>query len=281
MSQTTPGWYPDPAGTFDQRYHDGNGWTEHVVDAAGTQSTDPVPPAPPAPPTAPPTAAPPPGYGAPPTQTGFGVPSAPPPGDAGGPGFGAPPPQQAYGQPPPGFGGPPQQPYGQPQPGYGQAPFGTAPATGGIKPTIGVVAAGVGMLFVLLGLFAFDWARVPDFDDFGIGVSDLGEGDAPFFPNLWGSFLYLLAFLVAIVLTVLALRLPQVESKVTAQYRLIAGGVLIFFAVWNLLTIFQIGTFSDEGVDLATAFGAWLTLLGWGGLAAQFVPQVADRPLTK
>lgn len=265
MSQTTPGWYPDPAGKFGQRYHDGNGWTENVVDAAGNQTSDPVPAAPPG--------GSPGAYGGvpagPPTQ-GFDAPS--------GPGFGAPPPEQAYGQPP--------QPYGQaPQPGYGQAPFGGSSAGGAFKPTIGAAAAGLGMLFVLLGLFAFDWARVQDFD-FSFGVTDLnekgenGEGFG-FFPELWGGFLFLLALLSAIALTVLALRLPQVQAKLTPQLKLIAAGVLIFFAVWNLLTIIQLGTFEQEGVKLATAFGAWLTLLGWGLLAVQFVPDVAERPLAK
>lgn len=268
MSQTTPGWYPDPAGKFGQRYHDGNGWTENVVDAAGNQTSDPVAGSPDA------YGGPP---GGPPTQTGFDAPAPP----SSGPGFGAPPPQQAYGQPPQPYGQAPQAGYGQQQPGYGQSPFGGSGAGGAFKPTIGAAAAALGMLFVLLGLFAFDWARVPDFDNFKAGVTDLDEGEVGFFPDLWGSFLYILAFLAAIALTVLAFRLPQVQSKVTPQIKLIAAGVLIFFAVWNLLTNIQIGTFGEDGVELATAFGAWLTLLGWGLLAVQFVPDVAERPLTK
>src|SRR6266508_676499 len=42
MSQVTPGWYADPSGRYSQRYHDGSRWTEHVVDASGNRSTDPV-----------------------------------------------------------------------------------------------------------------------------------------------------------------------------------------------------------------------------------------------
>lgn len=41
MTQTTPGWYPDPNGRYAQRYHDGTNWTEHVADAAGNRTTDP------------------------------------------------------------------------------------------------------------------------------------------------------------------------------------------------------------------------------------------------
>ncbi|MGY6500275.1 MAG: DUF2510 domain-containing protein [Acidimicrobiales bacterium] len=34
-------WHPDPTGRFAQRYHDGQNWTDHVADAAGTPSSDP------------------------------------------------------------------------------------------------------------------------------------------------------------------------------------------------------------------------------------------------
>jgi hypothetical protein len=30
----TPGWYPDPSGRFDVRYHDGHQWTRHVATGA-------------------------------------------------------------------------------------------------------------------------------------------------------------------------------------------------------------------------------------------------------
>jgi hypothetical protein len=33
------GWYPDPTRRHEQRYYDGNGWTEHIVDK-GRQGTD-------------------------------------------------------------------------------------------------------------------------------------------------------------------------------------------------------------------------------------------------
>lgn len=36
------GWYPDPQGRFTHRYWDGSRWTEHVSDAAGQRSTDPI-----------------------------------------------------------------------------------------------------------------------------------------------------------------------------------------------------------------------------------------------
>jgi hypothetical protein len=42
MTQSHPtGWYPDPTGRADQRYWDGNAWTENVS-RAGVQGTEPV-----------------------------------------------------------------------------------------------------------------------------------------------------------------------------------------------------------------------------------------------
>ena len=47
-SGVTPGWYPDPAGRFELRYHNGGVWTadvatngERFVDPAGTAPTPP------------------------------------------------------------------------------------------------------------------------------------------------------------------------------------------------------------------------------------------------
>ncbi|QYG93848.1 DUF2510 domain-containing protein [Iamia sp. SCSIO 61187] len=36
------GWHPDPHGRADRRYHDGSRWTEHVADAEGTATVDPL-----------------------------------------------------------------------------------------------------------------------------------------------------------------------------------------------------------------------------------------------
>lgn len=42
--RTAPGWYPDPSDRpFRQRYFDGSGWTQHVVDHSGRQVVDPYP----------------------------------------------------------------------------------------------------------------------------------------------------------------------------------------------------------------------------------------------
>lgn len=36
-----PGWYDDPFHRFEQRYHDGDDWTEHVSDGSGVSFVDP------------------------------------------------------------------------------------------------------------------------------------------------------------------------------------------------------------------------------------------------
>ena len=39
---TDAAWRPDPYGRYQLRYHDGNEWTEHVVDGDGKQLVDPM-----------------------------------------------------------------------------------------------------------------------------------------------------------------------------------------------------------------------------------------------
>jgi Domain of unknown function (DUF4190)/Protein of unknown function (DUF2510) len=44
VSAQGPGnWYADPTGRYQQRYHDGSGWTPHVVTLQGEQTTDSAP----------------------------------------------------------------------------------------------------------------------------------------------------------------------------------------------------------------------------------------------
>lgn len=202
MSQVNPGWYPDPAGRFSQRYYDGTRWTEHVADASGNQSTEPVSD---------------PGqqqqqqpagwgqgqqqgaYGQQGTPSGQGWGQQPQAGygqqqTPSGQGWGQTPSGQGYGQQ--GYG---QQGYGQAaygQQGYGQAGYGYQAAAGyggaggggGFTPTVGLLVTGVGALVLLLSLFALPFAKITggDAGDFGVDT-DFEPSPAPDLDDLgWG-----------------------------------------------------------------------------------------------
>jgi hypothetical protein len=246
MSQVSPGWYPDPSGHFAQRYHDGTRWTEHVADAGGNRSVDN--------PDAPAQAAG--SYGA---QQGYG--------------------QQGYGQP--GDQGYGQQGYGQPgygQPGYGQPGYGYgAPgaASGGITPTVGLIAAGVGALLVLISLFGLDFLQIKvsgvSTFKFGLGdVSDAG-GNIPAAIDTYASFGRFLAVLAVAFAILAILRLPQIPQLANLpNLAIIAAGVTGVFALWHLAAMFT----SVEGADASPAIGAIIGLLGYAGvIAGQFLKQ--------
>jgi hypothetical protein len=301
MSQVSPGWYPDPSGRFAQRYHDGTRWTEHVADASGQRSVD-HPEGQAAPAANPydsqqssgqgwsaggqqssgegwpaqtgagygqqgyeqqaggqgwPSGGGQQGYG----QQGYGQPGG------GQPGYG----QQGYGQQ--GFG---QQGYGQPG-GYGQPAYGYgAQASGGFTPTIGLIAGGIGGLFVLLSLFVLDFikAEVSGFGSESGPLSDLSDADVSTLPDLYAGLGRLLAVLVVAAAILAILRLPALQQfNDLPNLPIIVAAVCGVFAVWHLLTMF-VSAPSASGVDLSPAFGAWLGLLGWIGLAAgQFLKQ--------
>lgn len=305
MSQVSPGWYPDPSGRYAQRYHDGTRWTEHVADAAGQRSVDnPDAPGPSNPSY---EGAGQQGYGAggygqggqggqgygqggQGGQAGYGSESSSGEGwpAAGGSGSGQNWPAAGgqegygqagqYGQQPGQYGTPSGQGYGQPgygQPGYGQPGYGgyAAPSSGGITPTIGLIAGGVGGLLVLLSLFGLDFlsgggqsidlSDVSDLSDFGVDVPIAIDTYAGF-----GRFLALLAIAFGILAI---LKLPQIPFLSNLpNLPIIAAVVLGVFAVWHVLAMFT----SFEGADVSPAFGAILGLIGWGGLiAGQFLTQ--------
>ena len=51
MSDIPSGWYPDPEGLHDERYHDGTEWTSETRSAPKAAENAPTPAAPPPPPT--------------------------------------------------------------------------------------------------------------------------------------------------------------------------------------------------------------------------------------
>jgi uncharacterized protein DUF2510 len=305
MSQVSPGWYPDPSGHFAQRYHDGTRWTEHVADAGGQRSIDN--------PESHGQAAPgagqyggaqqaggAAGYG----QQGYGQSSS---GEgwpaAGGqqaqPGYG----QQGYGQSSSGEGWPAaggqqaqpgygQQGYGQQgygQPGYGQQGYGqpggfgqpayTTSTGSGFTPTIGLIAAGVGGLFVLLSLFVLDFLKVSveGFGSQGGGLGDVGDG-AEFFLSLYSSLGRFLGFLVVVAVIAIAVRPPQIASFLdqVPALPIIIAAVCGGFALWSLLAAFTgvdtstaaTGGIEVPGVDVSPAIGCYVGVLGWIAMGA-------------
>ncbi|HKY67613.1 MAG TPA: DUF2510 domain-containing protein, partial [Acidimicrobiales bacterium] len=315
MSQVSPGWYPDPSGRFAQRYHDGTRWTEHVADAGGQRSVDH--PEGQAAPAANPYGAQQeqtsgqgwgaqggadPGYGQQQSggwpaqggqqQSGQGWPAADQGGQAG---YGQQPSgqqwpaaggQQGYGQQP-GYG---QQGYGQPgyQQGYGQQGYGYgAPSSGGFSPTVGLILAGVGALFVLLSLFVLDFLQVSAGGETQSGpLGDLtgdvpAEVDIPVQLDLYASLGRILGLLVVVAAILAILRLPALRQyNDIPNLPIIAAAVCGVFALWHLLAMFSSPSIDDGGLgidlglDWSPAIGAWIGLLGWIALVAgQFLKQ--------
>lgn len=256
MTQSAPGWHRDPAGRFAQRYHDGSGWTEHVVDAQGGRSSDPVdnPPAPPA------GVGPAPGATGQPTAT-FDAPPSPyggPPGQYGGPPTGYGPPSGAGYGPAPGYGGP------MPQGTYGSGPFGqVAPRRG--PSTAGLIVAGIGAALVLLGhLAGLEWIASA-FGDFGIDFGDIRDfADADGFSDElpisagYAQFGWLLALLAA--------GLGVLGAAVRTPFRWIGLGVGVVMSLWCLAAIGEL-LGDDPGVEIGggaaiAALGLLMTTVG-------------------
>jgi hypothetical protein len=165
--------------------------------------------------------------------------------------------------------------YGQ-QPGYGgYGAVGSKPFT----PTVGLIAAGVGGLFVLLSLFGLPFLKVSGggFSETGsLGdISDAG-GDAKLPLDLYSSLGRLLA-VVAIAFCILAiLKLPQIpQLQQIPQLKMVAAGVAGWLLLWHLTAMFiNVDIPSGFGVDVGPAWGAFVGVLGYGGLiAGQFLEQ--------
>jgi hypothetical protein len=170
-----------------------------------------------------------------------------------------------------------QQGYGQQPGGVGQPGYGATTTSGGFTPTIGLIAGGVGALFVLLSLFVLDFITVSGggFSDSG-SLGDVGGDGVPALLDLYSSIGRLLGFVVVVVAVLAILKLPQIpQLNNIPNLPIIAAAVCGVFAVWHLLAMFS----EPDGLDLldvsaSPAFGAWIGLLGWIGLAAgQFLPQ--------
>lgn len=248
MTQSAPGWHPDPGGRFAQRYHDGSGWTEHVVDAQGGRSSDPVdhPVVPPA------------GFGAPPGGAGPPTATFDAPLNPYGPAastYQGPP--GAYGPPPAGYGPPPGYGVAVPRGPHGAGPFGPAAPRRG-PSTAGLIVAGIGAVLVLLGhLAGLDWVTSV-FGGLGVDFADIREfaDDSSFSDDLpiaagYAKFGWLLALLAA--------GLGVLGAAVRTPFRWIGLGVGVVMALWCLAAI---GELLGDDAGLEIGVGAMVAALG-------------------
>jgi hypothetical protein len=167
-----------------------------------------------------------------------------------------------------------QQPGGFGQPAYG---YGAPASAGGFTPTIGLIVGGVGALFVLLSLFVLDFIKVSagGFSETG-SLGDAGGEGAPTQLDLYSSLGRILGLLVVVAAILAILKLPQIpQLNNIPNLPMIAAAVCGVFALWHLLAMFAEPEGAGFGeVSVSPAFGAWIGLVGWIGLAAgQFLPQ--------
>lgn len=231
-----------------------------------------------------------------PSGQGYGQPQAPSGQGYGQPGYGTPsgqgygeqgygqaqaPSGQGYGQ----QGYPSGQGYGTPSGqgyGYGQQPgypgYGAA-ASQPFTPTVGLIAAAVGGIFVLASLFGLPFLKFS-----GSGISEtanLGDlsssgGEAKLPLDLYSSLGRLLAVLVIAFCILAILKLPQIpQLQQIPNLQLIAAGLAGWLLLWHLTAMFvNIDVPSGFGFDVGPSWGSFVGILGYGGLiAGQFLEQ--------
>jgi hypothetical protein len=243
---TTPaGWYADPAGRHQQRYWNGVGWTDDVVDN-GVAGREPLTAQPPATQAVP-------GYGY--AQAG---------------GYGGAAPGQAFAQ----TGG-----YAGTAMGYGAvATAGAAPATvaGGrsavrlVGGLLGVVGGAAVIVATFLEWFSGYWVNLSGWDVYDLRseydqnvlvVGDFFGENSPLFSGL----VTLIVGVVIVLLALLLLALPG--SKRAGARELNAGVAFLFVALASLLLIPGIVNLvswlaSDAREAADAAFGFYLVLIG-------------------
>ena len=186
--------------------------------------------------------------------------------------------QQGYGQQ--GYG---QQGYGQQPGGFGQPAYGYgAPSSGGFTPTIGLIVGGVGGLLVLLSLFVLDFLKV---ERRRVRRARRSRWATPAVRVRRRSSTCTRASAASSALLVIAVgdpRDPEAAADPAAQQhpqpadhrrRRCCG---VFAAVAPARHVRQPEAAGVE-LDVSPAFGAWLGLIGWIGLAAGPVPPPAGR----
>lgn len=277
---TVPGWYPDPTGRFTQRWFDSNDWTDHVVGANGQTIADPLagpvtgaegspvpePPAPdpPAPErTGPPSPAPEPS--GPPSS------SEPASGKSGTSPVTAatsPPPPPRYPPPTPNPPAPPAAPWAAaavpPTGPWVAGPAGPWAAGGAgprerFGPGLGLGLGLLGLLLVVLSLFALKWADASHggFADLHKSASHYPSGipAADTMVKIYAAYAaYLLLVLALIGGVLVGLGVGARRATLQVVVAVIAGVACVYHA-FVVERLFR-GPTSPQ-------FGAWLGVIGY------------------
>jgi hypothetical protein len=159
-------------------------------------------------------------------------------------------------------------------PGSDDGAFAAAGSTLGFTPTIGLIVAGVGALFVLASVFVLDFLElsVPGFGSQSLSLREIADnfGDgAPraldTYANLGRYFGFLVIVFAIVALLEVVPRLADVPGL-----RVIAAAGCGAAAVWHLLAMLA----SAPDADLSPTSGAVLGLLGYVAVGAgQFLTQ--------
>jgi hypothetical protein len=136
---------------------------------------------------------------------------------------------------------------------------------------------------VLLSLFALPFLSVSgggfsDSASLGDVGGDAGELNASL--DMYSSLGRLLALLVIAFCILAVLRLPQIpQLNQIPNLPIIAAAVAGVFLLWHLLAMFTgVDVPEGFGVDVGPAWGAYVGLLGYAGLAAgQFLEQPVGK----
>ncbi len=192
------GWYPDGTGRHAQRYFDGQRWTDHVADASGRQSMDPVVAA-----AAPAAVTP------APTSSGWQTGSA----------------SSSFA--PPSMGTTLTAPRAA----------GTSMA-GGVTVSVGMLVAGVGAILALLSILALDYWKAGDFGLTLGDIADApGSAGINALASSYAGFGRFLAVLAIVAVVVAVLRLPRLAA-INDRLPMIATSVAGVFALWHLVGLF-------------------------------------------
>ena len=171
-----------------------------------------------------------------------------------------------------------QQRYG-PQAGFGpvhdnDGAAAAAGPSGGFTPTVGLVVAGIGGLFVLASVFVLDFIElsVPGFGSQSLSLREIADNFGDGAPRALDSYANLGRFLgfLVIVLAIVAVLDVMPRLANVPWLRVIVAAACGAVAMWHLLAMLA----SAPDADLSPAIGAILGLFGYVAMGAgQFLTQ--------